>query len=450
MIRADTIAAVSTSLSAAARAVVRISGAECFRIASKLFRGPPLVGLKKYAALEGRIELDGCPVDASLYVMRAPRSYTREDIIEFHIAGSPALAGMLMDALLKAGARPAGPGEFTQRAFLAGRIDLAQAEAVLKIVRAADDVHHRAALAQLHGALSRTLHDASEAAAQALALVELRIDFSDQDIEYIAPEAFRTLLSQAQKILANLENSSHLVPPAGALPTVALAGRTNAGKSSLVNALVGRSAAIVHHRPGTTRDYVEAHLKVDEMELLLVDTAGAKGAADQVGRAARRQARRAFDSADLILVTVDGTRGVGALERGAAARAGPRAIVVVTKRDIAPPNAADRASVALGLPVTETTSALTLQGVPELARALAERLALQGGDTARARTILTARQMDAVRRALTRLSAAIRADSEEIVALETREALECLGLITGTRIGDDVLERIFGEFCIGK
>jgi len=446
----DTIVAVSTPLAAAARAVVRMSGSRSIEIASEVFRGGPLERAGKYAVLEGRLELDGCAVAAMVYVMRAPRSYTREDVVEFHVPGSPALAMMLMEVLLKSSARLAGPGEFTQRAFLAGRIDLAQAEAVLKIIRAADEVHHRAALSQLHGALSATLRDASEAAAQALALVELRIDFSDQDIEYVEPEEFRKFLRRARKILTDLESSGHLVPPAGALPTVAVVGRANAGKSSLVNALVGRPAALVHHEPGTTRDYIEARLKVDDVELLLVDTAGAKRPAGRLEGVAREQTRRVFDSADLVLVTVDGTRGVGSFERELVERAGARVMVTVTKRDVAPPEAAERASAALGLPVVEATSAVTGLGVRELARALAERLVLRGSDAVRARTILTARQMDAVRRALEHLDAAIRADSEEIIAFETREALERLGLITGTRIADDVLDRIFGEFCIGK
>jgi len=447
---ADTIIAASTPLTAAPRAVVRLSGVHALDIAAKVFDRADLEKASGYSVVEGGVRLDGCQVDCAVYVMRAPRSYTREDVVEFHIPGSPAFAGMLLRALLRAGARLAAPGEFTQRAFLSGRIDLAQAEAVLKIIRSCDEVHHRAGLAQLHGALSRTLKDATEDAARALALVELRIDFSDQDIEYIEPETFREPLRRALEILERLEKSSHLAPTTGVLPMVVLAGRTNAGKSSLVNALVGRSAAIVHHSPGTTRDYIEAHLTVDDVELVLVDTAGGEGPEDHVDLAAMAQARKMYETADIVLVVVDGTQGVGEFELDVVERAGSRAMITMSKCDAAEPEAADKASAALGLPVVESTSAVTGQGLRELARSLAERLVISGGDTGRARMLLTARQMDAVRNAIEHLRAAIDADTEEIISLETREALEHLGLLTGTAIADDTLNRIFTEFCIGK
>jgi len=447
----DTIVAVSTPLVPAARSVVRLSGSESLRIAQSIFSAPlALNRMKPYSAARGVLRLDGIELDCSIYVMRSPRSYTRQDLVEFHLPGSPALVETALSKLISLGARAAEAGEFTQRAFLAGRIDLAQAEAVLKLIRAEDEVRHRAALEELEGRLGHICDQAGKLALKALALVELKIDFSDQDIENAGDDEIRALIDRALALVDELERSSHLRPPPGRLPRVVLAGRTNAGKSSLLNALAGKEAAIVHSRAGTTRDWLEAKIAVEEMEFVLVDTAGTAGPCNELDRKAMEHSAQARSGADFVLLAVDVTQGYGGPEREILADAPSRTAAVLTKCDLATEEAMDQLSSAVEAPMIARTSARTGRAVEDLKRAMAERLAVGGSGFGREAVVVTVRQLDALRRARDLLAEARQSSDEEIVALELREAMEKLGAITGSSIADEALNQIFSEFCIGK
>ena len=447
----DTIVAVSTALVSAARAVVRMSGSESLPMAQSIFQGPvPLGELAPYRVTSGRLHLDDLCLDTVVYVMRAPRSYTREDVVELHLPGSPALTEMVFSRLVRLGARPAEAGEFTRRAFLAGRLDLSQAEAVLKLIRAADEVHHRAALSELDGHLGRAVREATDLAARALSLVELRIDFSDQGVDYIDLAQVRDGIGHAARVIDKIERSTRLTAPPGALPRVALAGRVNAGKSSLLNMLAGKQRAIVHHRSGTTRDTIETELTVDDVGFVFVDTAGTEGPGDEIEREALRLTQRAQARADFVLIAVDASVGYGEPECALAAAFPDRALAVITKRDLADDATVDRLAGAIDIPVKGITSAVSGRGIADLARAIAEHLASAGAGVGREAALVTARQREALRQANAHLRDAAQADAEEIIALELREAIEALGLISGAQVGDDALERIFSEFCIGK
>jgi len=467
----DTIVAVSTPAGASERAIARLSGPEALPIAERLFeplRPPaPIGSAPNYSAVEGRLHLDGDwpPAPALAYLMRRPASYTREDIVEIHLPGSPPLLRAALDRLLAEGARLAEPGEFTRRAFLNGRIDLAQAEAVMRLIHARSLAEMRVALRQMEGSLSRAVGRIRERTADCLALVEAEIDFSDQDIE-IAPAAelaqrIGSVHEEVQRLLAAGEAGGLVTE----LPRVQLCGPPNAGKSSLFNALARRDEALVTDVPGTTRDLLEAAVHLEGCEVLLTDSAGLTATGDPIEAEAVARARRAARTADLRVLVLDVTKPLERqfpdlaplLEGGP----GGRLVVCLNKVDLPAAfgerDVADALSRWLGEdappPATVRTSARTGEGIEALSLAIAGPL-LGGGITrSAAHFVLEARhraEMTAAARALQRAARACLSEGPEFAALELREALDEMGRVLGLDATDDILDRIFRQFCIGK
>jgi len=457
----ETIAAISTPPGRGGIGIVRLSGPEAVSIAEALVR-------LKVPLQHGRARLadvldpedESSRIDEALVTMfSAPNSYTGEDLVEVAAHGSPVVLGLLLRRALELGARLAEPGEFTQRAFITGRIDLTQAEAVRDLIEAQTVAQARLAASQMGGALSARVMPAKLALLELIALLEAGIDFAEDDLA-VAPKA---------EILRRI---GEIQPPLEALAatfergrifhdglTLALVGRPNAGKSSVFNALVERDRAIVTAMPGTTRDLVTERIALGGIPLELVDTAGLREAADEAERLGIARSREALADAAIVLIVIDGAAAAGEAlpeedRRLLEAVEGRVALVAWNKSDLvgdATDSAAFAAIQAYGLPVLRT-SAVTGAGIAEL-REVILKLAT-GGAAAEPGMLTNARHHQSVMQTLAGLADAARAAREEIphemVLLDLYRALWGLDSLTGQTTPDDVLNLIFSTFCIGK
>ena len=460
----ETIVAVSTPSGHAARAVVRLSGPDSLECAAARFvpDGGSQDWSRTFRVTRGEFRLlgEGLRVPALVYVMRAPHSYTREDVVEVHVPGSPALLDMTLDDVLAHGpgrVRLAEPGEFTRRAFLNGRIDLSQAEGVLAVIRARSESELLAAARKLHGGVSRRCAALQQRLTELRALIEAALDFAPHGIELIAEGEFleqcgrlrAQMVEEAQKGRGELASN-------GAVHVV-ICGPPNAGKSSLLNRLAGAEKAIVHAQPGTTRDAVHAEVEVGGAFFRLTDTAGiaACGAPSAPDQQAMRRAREYARSCQLLLVVLDGSVGAPPESREVAALAPrERVLCVINKCDL--PQVLDEARLKPSEFAWETihTSALTGEGLDALREALG-RTVLEGRlDASAADCLFNARQRGALRRALGEVgqaAEAVRAGmGYECAAVNLREAADALAEVTGEATSQDVLDCIFSQFCIGK
>ncbi len=457
----DTIVAIATAPGEAGLAVVRVSGAGAVAITQACFTGR--VRLQEAASHTlhhgWAIQPGGAHIgnaarldEVVAAVFRAPRSYTREDVVELSCHGGSVPARRLLSALLAAGARLARPGEFTLRAFLNGRLDLAQAEAVADLIHAETEAAADLALAQLAGSLSKRLLALAERVMDGLAEVEARVDFAEDVGGVEVPPHVATAIEGARAELACLLEGNQYARAVRDGFRITIAGRPNAGKSSLFNALLGESRAIVSQSPGTTRDRVSESMELSGIRIQLSDTAGVRATDDAVERAGVVRAHEAMDDAGLVLWVVDGSVALAA-EDEAFHRSRPEQspLWVLNKCDLG--DVARSGLDGLSTPPTWVeVSARTGVGLEGLRAAIIERLG--GGRGGMLGQVGNPRHVEALARAarlLGQASAAANAGAPgEIVALELREALAALGEVTGTHVGEELLERIFSRFCIGK
>jgi tRNA modification GTPase len=385
-----------------------------------------------------------------------PHSYTGEDLLEIAAHGSPVVLEMLVRLALRAGARLARPGEFTERAFLAGRIDLTQAEAVRDLIEAQTLYQARVAAEQMGGALSRRIQPAKQELVELIALLEAGIDFAEDDVE-ITPEAeIVTRIDTITALLTELARSFDHGRMVHAGLRLAIVGRPNVGKSSLFNRLLERERAIVTATPGTTRDLVTDRLSLGGIPVELVDTAGLREAKDEAEAIGIRKSRETLAEADLVIVVLDASVPLREDELALiASLAGRRALVVRNKSDLALTGMEpDAVVLAPGLPLPSvTTSALTGDGLETLRDVLADSVRNPAGE-AEAGFLTSLRHFEAVSGALAALGAArdaaVRNIPHEMLLLDLYSALRQLDSLTGETTAEDILNRIFSTFCIGK
>ncbi len=457
--------AVSSPPGASARGILRLSGSRAAELAGMLFvsrEPPPLSAAPGYTRLFGSVHIEaGMRLPAEAYVFRGPASYTRQDIVELHTVGSPVLLAMLTDRLVAAGARPAEPGEFTARAFLAGAMDLTRVEGVAAVIHAHSDAQLRAARSLLEGRLGRIAAGFRERLSDLSATLEAAIDFADEAVDAPLGRNVAAVLESMERELAQLLDRAVAAERLDDRPRVVLTGPPNAGKSTLLNQLTGQDRAIASDQAGTTRDVLTAVLMLPGGEIVLCDTAGlggSEGPDDEPARLARRAALDCVSSADLIIRVADiADRPLEALTALGAAPPGARVLTVLNKSDRMQ-DGAERVALCARAGEALPVSALTGEGLDELRARMDAVLFREGATGARDGLALYARHrralaeaLDAVRRAREALGPdQLEIRHVELVALEVREALRSLSLLLGEVTTEDILGRIFARFCIGK
>lgn len=450
----DTIAAIATGAQISAIGIVRLSGPDTIALMDKVFRpfaGKPMSQRADRALVYGSlIDRKGDLLDLCLCtVSRAPHSYTGEDTAELQCHGSPVVLRAALEELFALGARQAGPGEFTKRAFLNGCLELTAAEAVVDLIDAESIESAKNAAGQLNGAIGSKVDVIYSALTDMSAHFHAVLDYPDEDIEEFRLADYRDTLTEAEtqlrRLLATFERGKLM--NAG-LPAVII-GRPNAGKSSLLNALLGYDRAIVTAVPGTTRDTIEEKLRIGRLTLRLVDTAGIRETEDEVERLGVERSRAAVEQAQLVLAVIDGSAPLTAEDEEILRRAesAPRALIVRSKADLSPVPGA----LPTSLPVL-SVSALTGEGLDDLQKAIEDLYPLP---SVPAGEILTnARHAEAVSRALEALLSARSAMAEgclpDVVLTELEGAMAALGELSGRTVREDVTDRIFSRFCVGK
>ena len=451
----DTIAAISTPIGEGAIGIVRISGKDAVKIADVVFRskkGKSSSDFRSFSTHYGYIYNKGAVVDeALLTLMRAPKSYTKEDMVEINCHSGIIPLRKALELVLDCGARLAEPGEFTKRAFLNGRLDLTQAEAVLDIIRSKTEASLRMALGQLSGQLSFRLNDIKERLLTVAANVEASIDFPEEDIEIISEgnikERLETIRNNLLKLLESAEGG--IILREGL--TSVICGKPNVGKSSLLNALLQRDRAIVTHVPGTTRDAIEDLANINGIPFKLVDTAGIAPTEDLVEREGILRSRERMEQADLILLVLDASAEMADEDRILLSDTKDRPrILVINKIDL--PRKIDLSTLEGNIMVE--ISAKEGDGIDELKKMM-ERAVWSGrAAVPEGGAITNLRQKQALKNASEAVERAVESVekdlSPELIAIELREALDSIGEITGEIISDEILDRIFSQFCIGK
>ena len=450
-----TIAAIATPLGEGGLAVVRISGPDALGVAERIFvpagKQPVRPGAAETHTVHyGHIVRDNRRIDEVLLtVLRAPRTFTREDTVEISCHGGVLVTRLVLEAVLAAGARAAGPGEFTLRAFLNGRIDLAQAEAVADLIHARTELALAAANEQLAGTLSRRIQTLRDDLMRTLAHIEAHIDFPDEDI---SPDTHGTLLGrldQGDVLIAGLLKTAKEGQVLRRGIRAAIIGRPNAGKSSLLNQLLGHDRAIVSPVAGTTRDTVEETADVRGIPVVFIDTAGLRETEDDVEAEGVRRSRAALGKAELVLHVLDASGLLTEEDRSLLAEASGRPRVLVLNKTDLP--------AALHLPDGLTgiaTSCSTGAGIEAVKDAI-ERTVWSGrASSVPSQIAVSARHADALLRAqasMQRAAAELRGGSSlELVAIDLRIAADAVGEIVGKTTTDDLLDAIFSQFCLGK
>ncbi|QIT57050.1 tRNA uridine-5-carboxymethylaminomethyl(34) synthesis GTPase MnmE [Aquisalimonas sp. 2447] len=443
----DTICAVATPPGQGGVGIVRLSGPAAAEHATSVVGTLPEPRRGGFRRFRGR---DGDVLDEGLVLwFPGPDSFTGEDVVEFQGHGGPVVMDRLLQRLTGLGCRLARPGEFSQRAFLNGRMDLTQAEAVADLIAAGSEAGARAAMASLHGAFSREVQGLSHALMELRVYVEAAIDFPDEEIDFLGDGEVAARLQDARQRLQSVTDAAGQGRLLRDGMTVVIAGRPNAGKSSLLNALADAPTAIVTAVAGTTRDILREQIQIDGMPLHVVDTAGLRETEEEVEQEGIRRAWRAIDDADRVLLVVDDCDGVTAADEAILARLPVELPVTVVR------NKADLSGAATGLdghgPRAEMVlSALSGAGMDGLREHLKECMGYSAGEGG---FIARRRHLDALRRAdqfLQDAAAQLHVGAGELMAEELRRSQDALGEITGAVSTEDLLGEIFSSFCIGK
>ncbi len=460
----DTIAAISTPIGEGGLSVIRVSGGASIRIADQLFHGKKKISeCASHTVHFGKLQSrDGKTLDEVVTTLfKSPNTYTGEDVIEFSCHGGVFVAKQVLEEIIASGARLAEPGEFTKRAFLNGKMDLSQAEAVADLIHSRSGSAHKASLAQLEGWLSREIGIVRDQLINALGLLELELDFVEEGLEFVDKSKVAGLLKTAlEKTNALIESfNTGKVYREGV--SVVLAGASNVGKSSLLNVLLNENRAIVTSVPGTTRDVIEESITLEGILFRITDTAGLRETEDIVEKEGVRRTEKKIQESDVVVAMFDASRPIQEEERGFIRQLQDQKrviIPVVNKIDleIKKNGSSDLYSSDLLAMQPLRVSALTREGVDKLKEELVRRAFGKGENTIpdSSFVVTNTRHVKALERAKQGLRSALEAllagTSSEFVAIDLRSGLDSLGEITGAVTNDEILNNIFSKFCIGK
>ena len=460
----DTIAAISTPIGEGGIGVVRLSGVEAARILAEVFRGASGKPRKKFESHKVNygfvVGKDGKKIDEVMAtLMKAPLTYTREDVVEISCHGGSAVLKQVLRLALDSGARMAAPGEFSKRAFLNGRIDLLQAEAIIDLIRSTSEKGWTTAFSQLDGRLSHAVREMEEQFVEIIANIEASIDFPEDEIEIIDDTVITNKLQVLKENISNITETYIVGRVYREGVAVAIAGRPNVGKSSLLNALLERDRAIVTPHPGTTRDTIEETLHIDGIAIRVIDTAGVREANDPAETAGISKTIQAVENADIVLIMFDGAEPFHhedqkMVEQILALKGNSKSLIsVVNKSDLVQKiDTAKIRTLVAGEPVS--ISAKNGSGIEAIKKRINQEIDLMGQSLGEGPVLTRERHLEKFKEIEKSITSAISATkqklSREYVAADLQEPKEALQELTGKVVEDSILEKIFNEFCIGK
>lgn len=463
----DIIIALSTPPGVGAIGVIRLTGENCIALVNKQFKGANLEEEKGHTAHFGKIiSVTGHIIDECLVtIFRAPKSYTKQDVVEISCHGSSYIIESIIKLFLSIGARQAGPGEFTLRAFLGGQMDLAQAEAVADLIASDSEGAHALAINQMRGGFSNEIKDLRQELIDFASLIELELDFGEEDVEFADRDKLKNLVLKIQQVIKRLIDSFHLGNVIKQGVSTVIAGRPNAGKSTLLNALVNEERAIVSEIAGTTRDTIEEQLNIKGIQFRLIDTAGIRAAQNAIEQKGIEKTIAKMQSSTVVIYVFDVLTSSPSdlkadvkkfLAASNSLTTGSKKLFVANKMDLNPYT--EPSDYYLGDLITAenlvTTSALNKMNIEYLKDTL-YKLVVNASDSGDHSIVSNIRHQDALRQAQISLDTVLQGLSTEgmtgdLIALDIRQALYQLGLITGEVSTDDLLDSIFTRFCIGK
>ncbi|MCK5567022.1 MAG: tRNA uridine-5-carboxymethylaminomethyl(34) synthesis GTPase MnmE [Actinomycetia bacterium] len=456
----DTIVAVGTRSGEAAIGIVKLSGRESVNIADKIFRsknGRKIFEQDTFSMVYGWIEDSGKNIvdEAIVTIMRAPASYTREDIIEINCHGGIVATSKVLELCIEAGARIAGPGEFTKRAFINGRIDLSQAEAVIDIINAKTEQSLKIAAKNLSGDIKEKMSKIKESVLEVLVQLEAAVDFIEEDLETTPYEKLKENISKICdeiKLLIKDEEKGEIIKNG---IKAAIVGKPNVGKSSILNLLSKKEKAIVTEIPGTTRDAVEEILYIEGIPLILIDTAGIRDTDDRIEKIGVEKSLKQIDDAELVIIVLDGSREFDDIDKKIIKKIEEKkTICCINKKDIRQKINIDNIAGHFPTENIIKISALKGNGVKELEERIKKMILDNGESGIEEKIIVNARHKNILKQIRNMMQKALEAMennlSEEFPSSDLRIAYDLIGEITGETARDDILDRVFSRFCIGK
>lgn len=456
----DTISAVITALGEGAVGIVRISGADALATAEKIFKsrsGKKLSEYQHHTLVYGHVtDADGTMVDEVLCVyMQAPHSYTAEDVVEIQSHGGIQSLKKILALTYQNGARPAEAGEFTKRAFLNGRIDLTQAEAVMDIIRSRSEASLKLAVRQQNGQLAQELRKLRSKMLDVVINLEAVIDYPEEDIEDVTFDTVAGSIADTAAGIENLLAHAHTGKILREGLRTAIVGRPNVGKSSLLNALLKEERAIVSEYAGTTRDVIEEQLLLDGVPLVLADTAGIRKTEDYVEQIGVEKSRRLLQDAEMVICVVDGSEGLTAEDEEILQAASEKpCVIIVNKSDLEIDTTLQQLQERFGIDKVMPLSARTNEGIDRFAAWLKNYVYGSEGTLSDGVYVQNARHEELLRQSLQSLQDAQRAAQERLpydcIVIDVRNAIDLLGEITGDTVQDEIINEIFARFCIGK